>query len=62
MASISTVFNTCELAHAILLELPLYDLLIATAVCKHWQHIIYTSQHIRARLLNNRTLPHTVSH
>ncbi|KAK5124182.1 hypothetical protein LTR85_001885 [Meristemomyces frigidus] len=55
MAAITTalqqVFSTTELGEAILLQLPVQDILFATRVCSVWRKLILTSSAFRKRLL-----------
>ena len=47
----SRVFATYELTENILNQLPLPDLITATAVCPYWHTIIHASQPLRTRLI-----------
>ena len=47
------VFSICELAEAILIHLPLYDLVLATTVCQNFRGTLLSSVAIRERLQND---------
>ena len=53
----NNVFQTYELLEMILLELPNYDLVIATQVSPYWQDLIINSKRIRRRFLNDHFPP-----
>ncbi|KAI7298394.1 hypothetical protein KC315_g18061 [Hortaea werneckii] len=50
MSAVAKVFTTVELLEAILLELPMKDILRAQQVCKHWKQVIAGSNAIKKAL------------
>jgi hypothetical protein len=48
----NTAMQIPELREMMLLQLPLYDLLVATQICKEWQDFILNSPEPRRRLLH----------